>query len=66
MKKYSIEMLLHQGTITTYLEISTTPDGSLYTRDKDAAIEALAYWRRTQPKFQFQLTEWTPRLLSEA
>lgn len=66
MTKYTVEMLVVSGTITTYFDVPVTPCGAPSTTDKETALTALSYWRGSMPAFQFQLTEWAPRLLSEA
>jgi hypothetical protein len=65
MTRYTVEMLVVQGNVTTYLDVPVTPDGAPNTTSKEQALKAARYWRASHPSFQFQITEWTPKLVQE-
>ena len=63
MKRYTLELLLRQGNVTTEIDMPVTPDGAMSTTDIEQAKNAMTWWKSAHPKEEFQLTEWTSRLV---
>ena len=62
MKKWTIEMIMRNGSLTSYLPMPVAANGAMETRDEREALEALEYWRTDlmTKGFEFRLVEWTP------
>ncbi len=58
--KFTIEMEVPIGQVSTWLQVGVVPEGSLETFSRELAVEGLKYWRTQFPVSSFRLLEWVP------
>ena len=64
MKKWTIDMVLSDGYLQSFLRVPAGANGAMETYNEQEALDALEYWRSDEltKEFQFRLVEWTPRV----